>query len=123
MHVVNGTFLFFLSGEKHEKILLTCSWKTAGGRISHFLSGVDTSCVCLQYIASSWNHDGDPVELLQINESVSLFRQALKENPHFLQDKVRQYFKVTETNCCDFFFVCVCVIISCPLVQMAKNIF
>lgn len=45
------------------------------------------------YIASSWNHDGDPVELLQINESVSLFRQALKENPHFLQDKVRQYFK------------------------------
>lgn len=45
------------------------------------------------YIASSWNHDGDPVELLQINESVSRFRQALKENPHFLQDKVRQYFK------------------------------
>uniref|UniRef100_A0A671YQP3 Pitrilysin metallopeptidase 1 n=1 Tax=Sparus aurata TaxID=8175 RepID=A0A671YQP3_SPAAU len=43
--------------------------------------------------SSSWNHDGDPVELLQINESVSEFRQALKENPRFLQDKVKHYFK------------------------------
>lgn len=60
---------------------------------------LDSSCACLQYIASAWNHDGDPVELLQINESVSRFRQTLKENPHFLQDKVRQYFKVTETHC------------------------
>lgn len=62
--------------------------------------------MCLQYIASSWNHDGDPVELLQINESVSRFRQALKENPRFLQDKVRQYFKVTETKCSGFFCNC-----------------
>lgn len=54
--------------------------------------------VCSQYIASSWNHDGDPVELLQINESVSQFRQALKENPRFLQDKVKHYFKVNETS-------------------------
>lgn len=45
------------------------------------------------YIASAWNHDGDPVEMLQVNESVSRFRQTLEENPHFLQDKVRQYFK------------------------------
>ncbi|KAM9349611.1 presequence protease, mitochondrial isoform 1-T1 [Symphorus nematophorus] len=45
------------------------------------------------YIASSWNHDGDPVELLQINESVTKFRQALKENPRFLQEKVKHYFK------------------------------
>ncbi|XP_003447492.1 presequence protease, mitochondrial [Oreochromis niloticus] len=45
------------------------------------------------YIASSWNHDGDPVELLRISDSVAKFRQALKENPHFLQEKVRQYFK------------------------------
>lgn len=48
-----------------------------------------------QYIASSWNHEGDPVELLQINTSVSEFRRALKENPAFLQDKVRRYFKVS----------------------------
>lgn len=45
------------------------------------------------YIASCWNHDGDPVELLKISESVSRFRECLKENPHFLQEKVRQYFK------------------------------
>ncbi|XP_076014931.1 presequence protease, mitochondrial [Genypterus blacodes] len=45
------------------------------------------------YIASSWNHDGDPVELLQISDNVSKFRQALKENPRFLQDKVQLYFK------------------------------
>uniref|UniRef100_H3CRB7 Presequence protease, mitochondrial n=1 Tax=Tetraodon nigroviridis TaxID=99883 RepID=H3CRB7_TETNG len=45
------------------------------------------------YIASSWNHDGDPVELLQINASVSEFRRALKENPRFLQETVRHYFK------------------------------
>lgn len=45
------------------------------------------------YIASSWNHDGDPVELLQISDSVTKFREALKENPRFLQDKVKHYFK------------------------------
>ncbi|XP_045906812.1 presequence protease, mitochondrial isoform X2 [Micropterus dolomieu] len=45
------------------------------------------------YIASSWNHDGDPVELLRISDSVAKFRQALKENPRFLQDKVKHYFK------------------------------
>lgn len=45
------------------------------------------------YIASSWNHDGDPVELLQISDSVAKFRQALKDNPQLLQDKVRHYFK------------------------------
>ncbi|KAM9323323.1 presequence protease, mitochondrial [Pholidichthys leucotaenia] len=45
------------------------------------------------YIASSWNHDGDPVELLKISESVERFRQALKENPNFLQEKVKHYFK------------------------------
>ncbi|XP_065809359.1 presequence protease, mitochondrial-like [Labrus bergylta] len=45
------------------------------------------------YIASSWNHDGDPVELLQINDSVAKFKQTLKENPRFLQDKVKHYLK------------------------------
>ncbi|CAJ1073000.1 presequence protease%2C mitochondrial [Xyrichtys novacula] len=45
------------------------------------------------YVASSWNHDGDPVELLQINDSVTKFKQTLKENPRFLQDKVKHYFK------------------------------
>ncbi|XP_069565063.1 presequence protease, mitochondrial [Brachyistius frenatus] len=45
------------------------------------------------YIASSWNHDGDPVELLRISDSVAKFREALKEKPRFLQDKVKFYFK------------------------------
>lgn len=45
------------------------------------------------YIASCWNHDGDPVHLLKISENVVRFRQCLQENPQYLQDKVRQYFK------------------------------
>lgn len=45
------------------------------------------------YIASCWNHDGDPVELLQLGSQVARFRQCLKENPQFLQEKVKQYFK------------------------------
>ncbi|EHB04995.1 Presequence protease, mitochondrial [Heterocephalus glaber] len=45
------------------------------------------------YIASCWNHDGDPVELLQMGSQLAKFRQCLKENPEFLQEKVKQYFK------------------------------
>ncbi|XP_010881051.2 presequence protease, mitochondrial isoform X2 [Esox lucius] len=45
------------------------------------------------YIASCWNHDGDPVQLLKISDSVTQFRQALKDNPRFLQEKVLHYFK------------------------------
>ncbi|XP_037012447.2 presequence protease, mitochondrial [Artibeus jamaicensis] len=45
------------------------------------------------YIASCWNHDGDPVELLKLGSQVARFRQCLKENPQFLQEKVQQYFK------------------------------
>ncbi|XP_044281097.1 presequence protease, mitochondrial isoform X2 [Varanus komodoensis] len=45
------------------------------------------------YIASCWNHEGDPVDLLKIAEKVSRFRQCLQEDPQFLQKKVKQYFK------------------------------
>ncbi|XP_069314745.1 presequence protease, mitochondrial isoform X3 [Eulemur rufifrons] len=45
------------------------------------------------YIASCWNHDGDPVELLQLGDLLVKFRQRLKDNPKFLQEKVKQYFK------------------------------
>ncbi|ELW71643.1 Presequence protease, mitochondrial [Tupaia chinensis] len=45
------------------------------------------------YIASCWNHDGDPVELLKLGNQLTKFRQCLKENPTFLQEKVKQYFK------------------------------
>ncbi|KAJ8299013.1 hypothetical protein KUTeg_023073 [Tegillarca granosa] len=44
-------------------------------------------------IASLWNHDGDPTESLKINELVEKFKQTLKDNPKYLQDKVREYFK------------------------------
>ncbi|XP_057587712.1 presequence protease, mitochondrial isoform X2 [Hippopotamus amphibius kiboko] len=45
------------------------------------------------YVASCWNHDGDPVELLQLGSQVARFRTCLEENPKFLQEKVKQYFK------------------------------
>ncbi|KAM4705824.1 presequence protease, mitochondrial [Rhinophrynus dorsalis] len=44
------------------------------------------------YIASCWNHDGDPVDLLKIGDKISRFRQCLKD-PKFLQHKVKQYFQ------------------------------
>ncbi|KAG3257777.1 pitrilysin metallopeptidase 1 [Ictidomys tridecemlineatus] len=46
----------------------------------------------ISYVASCWNHDGDPVELLQLGNQLTKFRQCLKENPKFLQEKVKQYF-------------------------------
>ncbi|XP_066441695.1 presequence protease, mitochondrial isoform X2 [Eleutherodactylus coqui] len=45
------------------------------------------------YIATCWNHDGDPVDLLKIGEKINKFRKCLKENPTFLQEKVKQYFQ------------------------------
>ncbi|XP_002750056.1 presequence protease, mitochondrial [Callithrix jacchus] len=45
------------------------------------------------YIASCWNHDGDPVELLKLGNQLAKFRQCLQENPKFLEEKVKQYFK------------------------------
>ncbi|XP_048223420.1 presequence protease, mitochondrial [Perognathus longimembris pacificus] len=45
------------------------------------------------YIASCWNHDGDPVELLQLGDQLTRFRQCLKENPRYLQEKMEQYFQ------------------------------
>ncbi|XP_027697396.1 presequence protease, mitochondrial isoform X2 [Vombatus ursinus] len=45
------------------------------------------------YIASCWNHEGDPIELLNIGSQVTRFRKCLKENSNFLQEKVKQYFK------------------------------
>ncbi|ETE70503.1 Presequence protease, mitochondrial, partial [Ophiophagus hannah] len=44
-------------------------------------------------IASCWNHEGDPVDLLKIAEKVTQLRHCLKEDPRFLQKKVKQYFK------------------------------
>ncbi|XP_068091898.1 presequence protease, mitochondrial isoform X2 [Hyperolius riggenbachi] len=45
------------------------------------------------YLASSWNHGVDPVDMLKVGEKIEKFRQLLKENPGFLQEKVKQYFQ------------------------------
>ncbi|XP_077347236.1 presequence protease, mitochondrial [Lithobates pipiens] len=45
------------------------------------------------YMAASWNHDVDPVELLKIDAQINRFRQSIKENPALLQEKVKQYFQ------------------------------
>ncbi|XP_074214426.1 presequence protease, mitochondrial isoform X4 [Camelus bactrianus] len=47
----------------------------------------------LQHVASCWNHGGDPVECLKLGSQVARFRQRLEENPKFLQEKLKQYFK------------------------------
>ncbi|PSN47444.1 Presequence protease [Blattella germanica] len=36
-----------------------------------------------------WNHDGDLVTALRVEEQLATFRKRLKENPHYLQDKVK----------------------------------
>nr|DBA25108.1 TPA: hypothetical protein GDO54_012678 [Pyxicephalus adspersus] len=45
------------------------------------------------FLASSWNHDVDPVEMLKLGEKISRFRQCIEENPTFLQEKVKQHFQ------------------------------
>ncbi|XP_077997205.1 presequence protease, mitochondrial-like [Glandiceps talaboti] len=44
-------------------------------------------------LMSSWNHDADPIEQLQINQNVDKFKKSLEENPRFLQDLIVKYFK------------------------------
>ncbi|XP_067127362.1 presequence protease, mitochondrial-like [Centruroides vittatus] len=44
-------------------------------------------------VNSTWNHGGDPIEALKVNEHVEWFKQQLKKNPRFLQDKLKYYFK------------------------------
>ncbi|KAI0212017.1 Presequence protease, mitochondrial [Lamellibrachia satsuma] len=40
-----------------------------------------------------WTHDGSPTTALQVNKHVEHFKTALSNNPRFLQEKVKQYFK------------------------------
>nr|XP_033788785.1 presequence protease, mitochondrial-like [Geotrypetes seraphini] len=44
-------------------------------------------------ISACWNHDGNPVDLLKMEDQITWFRQSLKQNSKFLQEKVKQYFK------------------------------
>uniref|UniRef100_A0A2K6LSZ2 Presequence protease, mitochondrial n=1 Tax=Rhinopithecus bieti TaxID=61621 RepID=A0A2K6LSZ2_RHIBE len=48
------------------------------------------------YIASCWNHDGDPVELLKLGNQLAKFRQCLQENPKFCKkSKTNNQHKLT----------------------------
>ncbi|XP_048237962.1 presequence protease, mitochondrial-like isoform X1 [Haliotis rufescens] len=49
-------------------------------------------------VISHWIHDSDPSSHLQINERVAQFKERLKDNPRFLQEKVQQYFKNNPHN-------------------------
>ena len=48
-----------------------------------------------QYLLRTWSHDADPLEYLSINEQMSHFRRKLSTNPHYLRDKVKEYFIVS----------------------------
>ena len=41
---------------------------------------------------SVWNHEGDPMEAIQLNKNIERFRQELAKDPQFLVKKVKQYF-------------------------------
>ena len=51
-----------------------------------------------QNLIPSWNHDGDPIESLHATALMARFRQQLKDDPKFLQNKVKKYFKVELEN-------------------------
>lgn len=44
-------------------------------------------------LTSLWNHDGDLVKALKVEDQICLLRRSLKDNPHHLQDKVLKYMK------------------------------
>ncbi|XP_074602577.1 presequence protease, mitochondrial [Brevipalpus obovatus] len=54
----------------------------------------------LHILQAPWNHGGDPIELLQINERLDRFQSDLKSDPKFLQKKVKQYFLENTHNLC-----------------------
>ena len=68
-----------------------------------------------QAISHNWNHDTDPVESLQINKFVDKFREKLKEDPKFLQNKVKSYFIF------DSFMIMVITIKQCGRIHMVLH--
>ncbi|CAL1264217.1 unnamed protein product [Larinioides sclopetarius] len=47
----------------------------------------------LQGVNSMWNHNGHPISAFKVNDHVQWFLNQMKDKPHFLQDKVVQYFQ------------------------------
>jgi len=54
---------------------------------------VDFGLGLLFRLTPLWNHDGDVVKALKLEDQVSMLKHSLKENPHHLQDKVLKYMK------------------------------
>ncbi|GFS93407.1 presequence protease, mitochondrial [Trichonephila clavipes] len=48
---------------------------------------------CALGVYSMWNHDGHPISAFKINDHIQWFSNQLKDNPHFLLDKIVQYFQ------------------------------
>lgn len=44
-------------------------------------------------ITPVWNHNGDVINSIKINDKVMKFKKALADNPLYLQDMVQEYFK------------------------------
>lgn len=44
-------------------------------------------------LSAPWTHGVEPAETLRVNGLVDEFRQQIKHNPNFLQDKMKEYFK------------------------------
>lgn len=42
-------------------------------------------------VAPFWNHDGDVVKYMRINESIAKFRKNLESNPRYLEELVEKY--------------------------------
>ncbi|CAL1264212.1 unnamed protein product [Larinioides sclopetarius] len=48
---------------------------------------------CALGVNSMWNHNGHPISAFKVNDHVQWFLNQMKDKPHFLQDKVVQYFQ------------------------------
>ncbi|XP_054717808.1 presequence protease, mitochondrial-like [Uloborus diversus] len=48
---------------------------------------------CAMGLNALWNHNGHPISGFKVNDHVKWFMKQLSDNPHYLQDKVAQYFK------------------------------
>lgn len=44
-------------------------------------------------VSPIWNHGGDPIDSLKYGKHLSKLRRHLKENPKYLQDKMKEYFQ------------------------------
>lgn len=47
-------------------------------------------------ISALWNHDGNIIQSLRVNDLVTKFKKELHNNPKFLQEKVENYFKTNK---------------------------